>query len=111
MPAPTPVVRRSPRGFTLLELLVGMTVNILILTAVAGAFIAIQRSYHAEAQIKSSVEYSRTATSFLERQLRKVGYGIDPRFAYEFSPTGLPGATKDNYNGGTFVTDDLAVRW
>ncbi|HYO74807.1 MAG TPA: hypothetical protein VEU33_52925 [Archangium sp.] len=105
------------RGVTLLELMVGTVTTTIILAAVAVSFAGIQGSYQTESRIKVSVEGVRTATQFIEQRLRLAGYGIDPRFAFDFSPAGLPGETKSNHtlvfaNGlPKSVTDDLAFRY
>lgn len=107
----------APRGFTLLELLVGTATTTIILAAVAVSFAGIQGSYQTESRIKVSVEGVRTATHFIEQRLRQAGYGLDPRIAFDFNPKGLPGETKANYTLGLTgglpksVTDDLAFRY
>lgn len=101
------------RGFTLVELLVGIAVSSIVLVAVAGAFIAGQRALQAQSQIRVAVEQTRGASGYVDRIVRMAGYGIDPQFAFDFSTTGLPGPTKDNFSSATpsFVTDDLAFRF
>jgi type IV pilus assembly protein PilW len=106
----------SPRGFTLLELLVGAVVTTIILAAVAMSFVGVQGSYQAESQIKSSVEGLRTGTAFIEQRLRLAGYGVDPRFAFDFGTAVLPGGTKSNLRlevpgAPPVFTDDLAFRY
>jgi type IV pilus assembly protein PilW len=103
----------SSRGFTLVELLVGIAVSSIILVAVAGAFIAGQRALQAQSQIRGAVEQTRGASAYVDRIVRLAGYGVDPRFAFDFSTTGLPGTTKDNFTSAspTFITDDLAFRF
>lgn len=105
---PTPP--RRTRGFTLLELLIGATASLFILAGIASAFIAIQGSYHSEAQSKRAIETSRVALGFIENELQLAGYGIDPRFAFDFE-TGVVGNAKDNQAGAGFWTDDLAFRY
>jgi type IV pilus assembly protein PilW len=107
----------APRGFTLLELLVGTATTTIILAAVAVSFAGIQGSYQTESRIKVAVEGVRTATHFIEQRVRLAGYGIDPRFAFDFAPTALPGHAKANhtlvFGEGVpkSVTDDLAFRY
>lgn len=110
---------RRARGFTLIELLVGTVTTAIILSAVAAAFVGVQGSYQTEARIKVAVEGMRTATDFIEQRLRMAGYGVDPRFAFDFdvSTAALPGGTKSNYHivlGKGLpdsITDDLAFRY
>lgn len=107
----------APRGFTLLELLVGTLTTTIILAAVAVSFAGIQGSYQTESRIKVAVEGLRTATSFIEQRLRTAGYGIDPRFAFDFDAAVLPGQAKANHplvfakGMPKSVTDDLAFRY
>jgi type IV pilus assembly protein PilW len=95
--------------------MVGLAVTLIILSAVGAAFLAVIRTYHAEALVKGSVEGARTATIFLERTVRLAGYGLDPVHAFDLRTTGLPGTDKDNHQetlaGDLFTTDDLAFRY
>lgn len=113
--------RRS--GFTLAELLVGLVVTSIVMTATTATFIGVQRSYQAETEVKTITENGRGTLLFLERVLPLAGYGLDPRLAFDvagtvardnqdvqgvtFTPAqaALPGAA------GTIVTDDLAFRF
>jgi type IV pilus assembly protein PilW len=108
--------RSAPRGVTLIELLVGTVITSLILSAVGLAVIAVQRSYVVESQVRSVVESGRGGMAFLERTVRLAGYGVDPRFAFDFAGASIPSAAKDNYqltlpSGERVVTDDLAFRY
>lgn len=113
MSAPT----RGQAGFTLLEVLIGSTISSMVLLAVAATVIGVNNVFQANALSKQSVEGSRVGMDYLKRTLRMAGYGLDPTLAFDFDPTGLPGATKDNHVenleawGGAFVTDDLAFRY
>ncbi|WNG49499.1 prepilin-type cleavage/methylation domain-containing protein [Archangium minus] len=106
-----------PRGFTLIELLVGAVATSIILFGVAFTVAAVQGSYQAESRIKVAVEGVRTATTFIEQRLRLAGYGVDPRFAFDFDPAPLPNNNKTNevlsFGAGVpvSVTDDLAFRY
>lgn len=107
----------APRGFSLLELLVGTATTTIILAAVAVSFVGIQGSYQTESRIKVAVEGLRTATNFIEQRLRMAGYGIDPRFAFDFDAAVIPGQAKSNHTlvfaqgMPKSVTDDLAFRY
>ena len=108
--------RSLRRGVTLLELLVGTVITTIILAAVGMAVVAVQRSYVVETQVKGAVESGRGGMSYLERSVRLAGYGVDPRFAFDFTPTNVPGGTKDNFGltlptGEKVVPDDLAFRY
>ena len=115
-PSKTPAPGR-PRGFTLLELLVGAVTTTIILSAVAVTFVGVQGSFQAESRIKVAVEGLRTATGFIEQRVRLAGYGVDPRFAFDFNAAALPAGAKANYtlvfgpDVPKSVTDDLAFRY
>jgi type IV pilus assembly protein PilW len=106
------------RGFSLIELMVGSVVTTIILGAVAMTVLAVQNSYQTESRINVAVEGARTATSFIEQRLRMAGYGVDPRFAFDVSNTGLDASNVKSNQKLTLapglpysVTDDLAFRY
>ncbi len=105
---------RSKQGFTLVEMLVSMLIMSLVMTAVVAVFIAVQRSYENISRTKTTIEGSRAGSAYLERSVRLAGYGLDPRFAFDFNVAGA--LVKDNgavatFNGVPVVTDDLAYRY
>jgi type IV pilus assembly protein PilW len=108
---------RAPRGFTLVELLVGAVTTTIILSAVAVTFMGVQGTYQRESRIKVAVEGLRTATNFIEQRLHMAGYGVEPRFAFDFDGKALPLGAKSNFsvvfgNGvPNSITDDLAFRY
>ncbi|MBM7114673.1 prepilin-type N-terminal cleavage/methylation domain-containing protein [Archangium primigenium] len=108
---------RTPRGFTLIELMVGTVTTTIILAAVALTVLAVQGSYQTESRIQVAVEGSRTAISFLEQRLRLASYGVDPRFAFDFGTDALDSHVKSNEvialgdDVPVSVTDDLALRY
>ena len=120
----------SPRrfrktGFTLAELLVGLAVTSIVMTAVVAIFIGVQRSYQAETEVKLMTENGRGAMLFIERVLPLAGYGVDPRVAFDIGTP--PSGARDNVDvqgvtfnpntpvmtgpANTVVTDDLAFRF
>lgn len=98
---------RAPRGFTLIEMMSGLAISSIIVLAVLAAFVGIQGAVQADSNTKIAVESTRLSTSYLERVVRMAGYGIDPRFAFDFT------GDKDNVVGAdpAFQTDDLAFRY
>lgn len=108
------ILSRQPgnaAGFTLIELMIGVTINILVMSAVGAAIVGMQRAYQTETTIRSATEASRSVSQLLERELRMAGYGIHPVHAFDMAGTGLADPTKDNYAGSGFTTDDLAFRY
>lgn len=113
----------SRRGFTLAELLVGLAVTSIVMTAVVAIFIGVQRSYQAETEVKLMTENGRGALMFLERVLPMAGYGIDPRVAFDVGTPTSGGRDNVDVQGVTFnpntpamtgttvFTDDLAFRY
>lgn len=67
-----------PRGFSLVELLVGAAVGSVVLIGISLAFISQARQYQAHASRRGIQASSRQAMSFLERTLNRAGYGVDP---------------------------------
>lgn len=117
-------MRSSRRGgFTLSELLVGLAVTSIVMTAVVAIFLGVQRSYQAETEVKLMTENGRGALMFIERVLPLAGYGIDPRVAFDVSQTqGSDNQTVQTVTftpaqpamagaANTIVTDDLAFRY
>jgi len=102
----------QPRGFTLVELMVGLAIMAIVVTAALQMLIENQRSFvqHADvAQVQSSL---RQASSHLERSLLRAGYGMDPNFAIEprvVGATGVEGAVRDG--SGPFGSDELVVQY
>lgn len=111
-------------GFTLAEMLVGLTITSIVMVAVTAAVIGVQNSYQAETEVKILTEGGRTALMYIERVVPMAGYGVDPRMAFDVGP--LPGGiARDNDNvsletfspaqgnmdGGAIITDDLAFRY
>lgn len=115
--------RRS--GFTLAELLVGLAVTSIVMTAVVAIFIGVQRIYQAETEVKLMTENGRGALLFLERVLPMAGYGIDPRVAFDVATPTSGGRDNVDVQSITFnpntptmtdpansiVTDDLSFRY
>lgn len=111
------MARTSPRqskGFTLVELLVGLATSSIVLLAIAAAFMGFQVAYQRENGVKAATENARQAATWVEQYLRLAGYGINPLVAFDFNPP-VPTATalKDNdvVLANEVWTDDLAFRF
>lgn len=100
----------SRRGFTLLELMIGIGVSSIVLVAIAATVIAMNGVFQSNAATKSTVEDSRSSLAYLERVLPMAGYGVPPPEVWDFGTTG-PVSVKDNDVQPTHVTDDLAFRY
>ncbi|MFV0438984.1 MAG: prepilin-type N-terminal cleavage/methylation domain-containing protein [Desulfopila sp.] len=64
------------RGFTLVELLIAMTVAIIILGAIYSAYTVQQKQYIAQAQVTDMQQNIRGAMSLLTRDIRMAGYDL-----------------------------------
>jgi len=68
----------GPRGFTLVELLVGTAVGALVLTGISLVFVSQASQYQAHASRRAVQSSVRQALGFVERHVRNAGYGVDP---------------------------------
>jgi type IV pilus assembly protein PilW len=76
-------VRRSPRGFTLIELMVGSAVTFITVLAVTAAFLGYTQAFHVQAGIRGGQASLRQTHQMLVRNLRMAGYGIEPHLAFD----------------------------
>lgn len=81
--------RTDRRGFSLVELMVTLTILIVVLAAVLVILIGSQHSKASTEGVIEAQQTARTVMQFLERDLRSAGYGVDddaippqPSFAY-----------------------------
>ena len=75
---------RAPRGFTLLELMVGATVAIFVIAAVTATFLAQNRAFIALDLTRVAADSARDAFLDMEPSIRRAGFGLDPRWAFDF---------------------------
>lgn len=66
--------RRAQRGVTLVELMVGLTLSLLVILAVASLVLMQKRSYSTQDDSARMQENARMLTSRLSRELRLAGY-------------------------------------
>jgi type IV pilus assembly protein PilW len=106
---------QNSRGFTLIELLVASTVAIVAISMVTLAFLTQQRSIVALDLTRVANEASRDALLELETSLRRLGWGIDPRWAFDFRSYSCASAPcRDKINGPdeiVFVARNPNYRW
>ncbi len=77
------------RGFTLVELLIGMLVGLIVLGALASTFIIQSKSYDVQEQVVEMVQSARAAMDMISHEVRMAGY--DP----SLSSTGIVGIPYD----------------
>ena len=79
-----PFLARSQRGFTLIELIVGVAVS---LVAIAGAVVMLQgqnRSLQGSQADRAIQETGRMALGSMSQDLRMAGFGIEPAMVFDF---------------------------
>ena len=80
-------IENKERGFTLVELLIAMTIGLIILTALSSTFLMQRKAYDVQEQITEMVQTARAAMDMMSREIRMAGY--DPTGAMQKSdPTG-----------------------
>ena len=75
--------KNKESGFTLVELLIAMTIGLVILAALSSTFLMQRKAYDVQEQIAEMVQTARAAMDMMTREIRMAGY----------DPTGLAGAT------------------
>ncbi len=91
---------RAPRGFTLLELMVGATISLLVIGAVTAAFLSQNRAFVALDLNRVAADAARDAFLEMEPAMRRAGFGLDPRYAFDFAYYACPAANcRDSING------------
>jgi type IV pilus assembly protein PilW len=109
------VNRRQDRGFTLVELLVASTVALLAITLVTLVFLTQQRSLVALDLTRQASEAARDALLEMEPSLRRLGWGIDPRYAIDlrsYNCTAVPCRDRiDAPDEIVFVARNPNYRW
>lgn len=87
------------RGFSLIELMIAITLGMLLMTALVSLFVNISRSNMQMASINSQIENGRYAIQFIENDLVHAGFwgGYIPEFddltaSTTTAPTDLPAA-------------------
>lgn len=76
---------KRARGFTLPEVLIGASISLAAISAVTAVFISQNRAFLALDLSREASESARDAFLELEPALRRAGYGIDPRYAFDFA--------------------------
>ncbi|MBW2568666.1 MAG: prepilin-type N-terminal cleavage/methylation domain-containing protein, partial [Deltaproteobacteria bacterium] len=61
-------------GFTLVELLISMTIGLIILTALSSTFLMQRKIYDVQEQMVEMVQTARAAMDMMTREIRMAGY-------------------------------------
>jgi type IV pilus assembly protein PilW len=70
-------------GYTLIELLIATTVGLFVIAVTVGVFLTQQSAFYAIDLARSAQDASREAMLEVEPALRRLGYGVDPRYAID----------------------------
>jgi len=71
---PYSLATQKVRGFSLVELMVAITIGLIILVAVSGIFITSKKSYNVQDRLARLQENARFAMQYLMKDLRMAGY-------------------------------------
>lgn len=84
--------RRSQRGFTLVELMVAVTLGLLLMVALIAVFLNVNRTNTEMAKTNSLIENGRFAIDILQEDIEHAGFwgGYVPQFD-DLSSTAVPG--------------------
>jgi len=77
--------RRAHRGYSLVELMVASAVSLVGVVTAANALIGQYTAIQSRDLKRTANSASREATQFLDSTLLMTGFGIDPRWALDFS--------------------------
>ena len=86
--------KNNERGFSLVELLIAMTIGLIILTALSSTFLIQSKIYDVQEQVAEMVQTARAAMDMMSREIRMGGY--DP--------------TDAGFNGITYDAHQLQIQ-
>lgn len=101
-----PFFRSSQRGFSLVELMVAITVGLILTAAVSALFISNKQTYRTQDDLARLQENARFTLQLLSREIRMAGYK-DVDSIQSFTSPVLEGANDTGYN----KSDTLTVRF
>ena len=97
--------RHSQNGFTLVEVMVASAVSLVAVTAASQALVGQYMALQRRDLSRMANSSAREATQFLESTLQMTGFGIDPRWAIDFSYRCAAQPCRDSVTG----PDELVV--
>lgn len=106
---------KTPRGFTLLELMVASAIALFAIALVFGTFVSQQRTFEGIDVSRAALDMERDGFIDLEESLRRAGYGMDPRWAFDFTIYQCPGASCRDKTGApdelVFYARNPSYQW
>ena len=99
------------RGFSLIELMIAMTIGLVISLVVGQLFLGSRAAFTSTDNLSRLQENSRYALTLITRELRSTSFRSDPRVP---RPTAYPLATTPSLNGadgGGTASDQITVRF
>jgi type IV pilus assembly protein PilW len=98
---------RSPRGFTLVELLIAGVVTAALVMGAGALLVAQQQSFRTTSAERGAQEVGRIALHHIGRNLRSAGLGVDPGLALDLGAQPLARMDRDP-NNGSFAAASLS---
>lgn len=71
------MVKGKESGFTLIEMLIAMTIGLIVLGALVSTFIMQRKTYDVQEQVTEMIQSARAAMDMMTREIRMAGY-YDP---------------------------------
>jgi len=113
------VSARRPRGFTLIEVMIGAAVAIVVIGIVTATFLSQQRALQTLDLAREANNAARDAMLSMQDTVGRAGYGVDPRYAFDFRNYSCPSWSaaapcRDSISGPdeiVFVTRDPGYYW
>lgn len=112
-------MRRGPTGFTLIEVMVGAVVALVVIGIVTSTFLSQQRAMQAMDLSREASNGARDAMLSMQETIGRAGYGVDPRFAFDFRNYSCPAWSaaspcRDSVSGPdelVFIARDPGYHW
>jgi type IV pilus assembly protein PilW len=105
---------RRQSGFTLVELMVSITIGLILLAGIVQVFLANKQAFKLQQGVSRGQESGRTSMFLLSRTVRQAGYyQLDPNFGGVQKTTLFPAATPriEGTDGGGSNPDTLVIRF
>ncbi|WP_020205624.1 MULTISPECIES: PilW family protein [Cupriavidus] len=111
---PSPRRHRHPcrpaaaRGFTLVELMVGLVIAMLLMIATSSVYLAQRRSYDTQGDVADIQASARAIGQLLQREARQAGYSDFTYYGNDFGTAKPLDATNDD---GVNTSDSVTFRY